>query len=431
MISSGKDATWQANQVFTDLNGMNSITQHAGKDRDGAIHAAAKQFESLFVNMMMKQMRESNAVFAKDNFLNSQEMQSRQQMLDQQLAIKLSEGRGVGLADVIYRQMSAVKGATPTGVADGALHAQGIALDAKEEGIALGNHHTINAAALDAALRRVQGASTAVPLHVLPDVADPVAVFADGDAATLSSLASGDVTDDAADLEALIERFRLGAEDLAQRAEAAKQLRAAAPATATAAAGTPEAFIQHAYAAAKRVAEKLGVDVSAVLAQSALESGWGENVVNNNLFGIKADPRWGGERGLQSTLEYRNGVLAREQAWFRSYGDWQQSFEDYGNMIGNNPRYQQALDVGSDPHAYARALQRAGYATDPHYARKISNILNSERFQQALSRMAHSPVALLSADDFPPSSVDKASVDKASADKASADLSPTTDKQQE
>jgi len=391
VISSGKDTKWQSGQVFTDVNGMNEISKHAGKDRDGAIHAAAKQFESLFVNMIMKQMRESNSVFAKDNFLNSQEMQTRQQMLDQQLAIKLSEGRGIGLADVIYHQMTGAKGASASALANGGeLHAQGIALEGKEEGIALGDRHPMNATTLDAASRRVQGASTTVPLHVLPDVADPVAVSADIEADAIAAMTGGNVTDDVPDLEALIERFRLSAEDSAQRAEAAKQMRTVALAPAVD--GTPEAFVQHAYAAAKRVAQELGVDVRAVLAQSALESGWGENVANNNLFGIKADQRWGGERGLQSTLEYRDGVLAREQAWFRRYGDWQQSFEDYGNMIGNNPRYSQALAVGNDPHAYARALQKAGYATDPHYARKISNILNSDRFQQAVSRMSLSAV---------------------------------------
>jgi flagellar protein FlgJ len=382
VISSGKDTSWQAGQVFTDVNGMHTITQHAGKDRDGAIHAAAKQFESLFVNMMMKQMRESNSVFAKDNFLNSQEMQFRQQMLDQQLAIKLSEGRGVGLADVIYRQMAGIKAAANAAATTGNLQAPGIALhgDKDNEGMALDVRRS-DMATLDAALRRAQGASTSVPVHMMPDIEDPVPVSVDAE--IIDSLVASGVMDDVPDLEALIERFRISAENSARRAEAAKQ-------GSVAAVGTPEGFVQRAYAAAKKVADELNIDVRAVLAQSALESGWGENIANNNLFGIKADARWGGERGLQATLEFRNGVLAREQAWFRRYGDWSQSFEDYGTFIQNNPRYREALDVGSDPHAYARALQRAGYATDPHYARKISEIMNSERFQQAVSRMAAS-----------------------------------------
>lgn len=379
MISSGKDTSWQAGQVFTDLNGMHTIAQHAGKDRDAAIHSAAKQFESLFVNMMMKQMRESNAVFAKDGYFNSQEMQFRQQMLDQQLAIKLSEGRGVGLADIIYRQMAGIKAAANAAATSGNLQAQGIALhgDKNQDGIALDVHRT-DMTTLDVALRRAQAASTSVSVHMMPDIEDPVPVSVDAE--IIDSLIASGVMDDVPDLDALIERFRLSAENTARRAEAAKQ-------GSVAAAGTPESFVERAYAAAKKVADELNVDVRAVLAQSALESGWGENVANNNLFGIKADSRWGGERGLQPTLEFRNGVLAREQAWFRRYGDWQQSFQDYGALIQNNPRYHEALQVGGDPHAYARALQRAGYATDPLYARKISDIINSERFQQAVSRM--------------------------------------------
>jgi peptidoglycan hydrolase FlgJ len=403
MISSGKDTSWQTGQVFTDLNGMHTIAQHAGKDRDAAIQTAAKQFESLFVNMMMKQMRESNAVFAKDNFLNSQEMQSRQQMLDQQLAIKLSEGRGVGLADIIYRQMAGIKaaataatgalanGSLPLGSAVQANKGINLGANADEAGIALETQHIKDMTTLDTALRRAAGAAPSVPLHTMPDIEDPVPVSVDAE--IIDSLIASGVMDDVPDLDALIARFRLSAENSVRNAEAAKQGGSIA-AIGAAEAGTPEAFIQRAYAAAKYVAEKLGVDVQAVLAQSALESGWGDNVANNNLFGIKADARWGGQRGLQPTLEYRNGVLAREQAWFRRYGDWQQSFEDYGNLIQNNPRYQQALDVGSDPHAYARALQRAGYATDPHYARKISDIINSERFQRALSRVALSHTGL-------------------------------------
>lgn len=371
MISSGKDVSWQAGQVFTDLNGMQAIKQHAGEDRDAAMRAAAKQFESLFVNMMMKQMRQANAVFGKDSYLSSNEIEFHQQMLDQQLSIKLAEGRGLGLADVIYRQMSHTSGAE---------NAEGKNLAEGETGLALKGIRSADVVALDAALRRVSGASTSLPLHVMPDIEDPVPVSVDAE--IIDSLVASGVMDDVPDLTTLIARFRASA------ANSTRQAMLVSQSNDTAAVGTPEAFIQRAYAAAKQVAAQLGVDVQAVLAQSALESGWGENVANNNLFGIKADTRWNGDRGLQSTLEFRDGVLAREQAWFRRYTDWQQSFEDYGRLIQNNPRYQQALDVGSDPHAYAKALQRAGYATDPQYARKISDIINSDRFQLTLSQMA-------------------------------------------
>lgn len=371
-LSRGKDLGFQAEQVFTDLNGMQAIKQQAGKDKDAAMRAAAKQFESLFVNMMMKQMRQSNAIFGKDSYLSSNEIEFHQQMLDQQMAIRLSEGRGIGLADVIYRQMSQTAGTPASTDKTDASSAKGLSGDAA------------TLARFDPAAVRI-GGSASVPLHTLPDIADPVAVSVDPD--VLDALQRAGVFDDAPDLEQLqaqMARFFASASVSSRQAERVRQVMSGDAATS----GSPEAFIQRAYHGARQVAQRLGVDVRAVLAQSALESGWGENADNNNLFGIKADGRWTGDRSLQSTLEFRGGVLARESAWFRRYSDWEQSFNDYGDLISRNPRYQQALAVGDDPHAYAAALQRAGYATDPHYARKISDIINSERFQLALSQMA-------------------------------------------
>jgi flagellar protein FlgJ len=132
---------------------------------------------------------------------------------------------------------------------------------------------------------------------------------------------------------------------------------------------------------AEQVATRLGVDKNVVLAQAALETGWGQHITgrgemsSNNLFNIKADARWEGPSVRVSTLEYRQGVAVREQASFRAYGDFQQSFEDYAKFLESNPRYGQALANGSDPQEFIRELQAAGYATDPNYADKILSIM--------------------------------------------------------
>jgi len=388
--TSGKDASLQAGQVYTDLNGMQAIKRQAGTDRDAAMHSAAKQFESLFVSMMMKQMRQSNEVFGKDSYLSSDAIKFHQQMLDQQMSINLAEGRGMGLADVIYHQLTRNSGKPQT---TDAITADKPMNSAKQAGAANMSAPVTKLAAFDPAAVRVATVAS-VPLHTLPDIADPVAVSVDPD--VIDALQASGVFDDVPDLEQLqaqMARFFASASVSSRQAERVRQVVAG-----EAGSGTPEAFIQRAYHAAKQVAQRLGVDVQAVLAQSALESGWGENADNNNLFGIKADSRWVGDRSLQSTLEFRGGALSRESAWFRRYGSWDQSFNDYGDLIRNNPRYQQALSVGDNPHAYAAALQRAGYATDPGYARKISDIINSERFQQAVSQMALSDTRLSNAE---------------------------------
>ena len=137
---------------------------------------------------------------------------------------------------------------------------------------------------------------------------------------------------------------------------------------------------------AEKAAERLGVDAKALLAQAALETGWGKAVIchpdgtsSNNLFNIKADGRWDGERVAKQTLEYRQGVAAKEMAQFRSYSSLEESFNDYADFLTGSPRYADALKQGGDSAAYVEALQEAGYATDPAYAEKIKRIMGSEK----------------------------------------------------
>ncbi|NYE59735.1 flagellar protein FlgJ [Duganella sp. 1224] len=131
---------------------------------------------------------------------------------------------------------------------------------------------------------------------------------------------------------------------------------------------------------AKETADKLGVAPELVAAHAALESGWGKQPLKNgpananNLFGVKAGSGWQGEVALASTTEFEHGALLKKTERFRSYPDTASAFRDYADLLTSNPRYAAALNTGSDARAFASGLAKAGYATDPHYADKLSKV---------------------------------------------------------
>lgn len=142
------------------------------------------------------------------------------------------------------------------------------------------------------------------------------------------------------------------------------------------------AFVTELWPHAQRAGQALGIDGRVILAQAALETGWGERVARTadgrpsfNLFGIKSHG-WGGAVARVPTLEFRDGALQRETADFRAYGSYAEAFDDYARFLTENPRYRQALAAGNAAD-FAHGLQAAGYATDPAYARKILGVLGS------------------------------------------------------
>jgi flagellar protein FlgJ len=144
----------------------------------------------------------------------------------------------------------------------------------------------------------------------------------------------------------------------------------------------PDDFIRSIYSHAEEVAKASGLPVEVIVAQAALETGWGKHIMTDaqgnssfNLFGIKADSRWQGESVSVMTTEYRDGIVQRERANFRAYDSIEASISDYANFLESNPRYKDALQHADNPEAYARALQDAGYATDPAYSNKLTNII--------------------------------------------------------
>jgi flagellar protein FlgJ len=132
---------------------------------------------------------------------------------------------------------------------------------------------------------------------------------------------------------------------------------------------------------AKEAADRIGVDPRYLVAQAALETGWGKSVMraqdgssSHNLFGIKASSNWKGDSARAITSEFRNGEMVKETAEFRSYASYKDSFHDLVTLLQSNNRYQDVLKSADNPEQFVRELQKAGYATDPDYASKISQI---------------------------------------------------------
>lgn len=148
---------------------------------------------------------------------------------------------------------------------------------------------------------------------------------------------------------------------------------------------SPEQFVRELLPVAEKVAAQSGINPRLMIAQAALETGWGRHMIEGeggspsfNLFGIKADTRWQGESVDIATTEFREGLPMNERAAFRAYPDYESSFRDYVSFLESNPRYRDVLAAADDPELFANRLQEAGYATDPNYGAKIRRIMNND-----------------------------------------------------
>jgi flagellar protein FlgJ len=231
-------------------------------------------------------------------------------MADDQLSVQLAKGKGLGLADMLVRQLQkmGVKGAgAQTGASNGTA-----------------------AGATDTSALGAPASGAA------PGSAKAAAAYSSTERASTTSSAS----------------------------EAAKTH-----------------FVQDLWPQAEQAGQLLGVDPRHLIAQAALETNWGRNVPqsaggssSNNLFGMKVSADWSGSTVTRNTHEFRGGVATSTSAQFKAYATPAQSFQDYVSLLRNNPRYSAALNTGGDVQAFATALQRGGYATDPDYANKIAAV---------------------------------------------------------
>jgi flagellar protein FlgJ len=311
---------------YTDFQGFAELRQQAREGSPEAVDATARQFEALFIQMMLKSMRDA---IASDNPFEGDQVKFYREMFDQQLALELSRGEGIGLRESLVRELAPPADTTAVG-----------------EELALPT-------------QRVPARRATTPAEP-GSIAPPLPAYT----AVLPSDPS-------------THRIRETAP--------AESVRSPTPWRPD----SPQAFVETLWPHAEAAAADLGVAPEVLLAQSALETGWGRHVIRRadgsssyNLFGIKAHGGWQGERAHVGTLEYVNGIPERQRAAFRAYESPAESFADYVEFLQRNPRYRQALAQAPDAEGYLRGLQAAGYATDPQYANKILSILNQDVLQQ-------------------------------------------------
>ncbi|WP_018878983.1 MULTISPECIES: flagellar assembly peptidoglycan hydrolase FlgJ [unclassified Thioalkalivibrio] len=315
MITPGVDTQMQARAALaSDPSGLQDLARGARSGDQKGLEAVAREFEAMLIGQMLKQMREASLG---DGLFDNDQSKMYLEMQDQEFAKAMSQGDGIGLRDALMRQLSAQQPADPEVLND----------PDRQAALELPRRRS----ELDT-LRALQGDARPELQPVGPQRPEAVTPHA-GEAPTPPPIAWP--PRDAAD------------------------------------------FVQSLEPLARDAAAELGVEPGILLAQSALETGWGQHVPSRadgqpsfNLFGIKADSRWNGDQVSVGTLEFREGVAQREQARFRAYADPSESFSDYVDFIRNNPRYHRALQAGDDAQ-YIRELQDAGYATDPAYADKV------------------------------------------------------------
>ena len=162
---------------------------------------------------------------------------------------------------------------------------------------------------------------------------------------------------------------------------------------ATTRAASPDEFVADVMSVASHAAQRLGVDTELLIAQSALETGWGRSLPSYpdgrsafNFFGIKAGPDWEGARVVRSTLEFVAGVPERRRAQFRAYSTPEEGFQDYADLVQSSPRYAIAA-AAKDSEVYVQEMVKGGYATDPDYAAKWLAIYHGDTLKNAVQQL--------------------------------------------
>nr|WP_086941125.1 flagellar assembly peptidoglycan hydrolase FlgJ [Thaumasiovibrio occultus] len=324
-----------------DLNSLERLRAGVKTDEKGALREAAVQFEAIFTNMLFKSMRDANEAFESD-LTSSNKTDFFQTMHDEQMASELSSTGSLGLADMIVEQLSPAYG-------DPAVEPNAPAASAAQDDGELGE--TQGESPLDIAVTQ---ATQGVPID-----REQLRVMQND---TLQELQARVAMQQAIDARSLPQ--------------------ATAPAVDHSEPfSSPDDFVTRMRPFAERAARSLGTDPAVLIAQAALETGWGQKVITNargsshNLFNIKAHNSWDGERMATRTLEFYDGIPVQETAAFRSYNGFQQSFDDYVRFLQTNPRYSDALTQAGEPEAFIQGLHQAGYATDPSYSEKVISVM--------------------------------------------------------
>ena len=302
--------------TYTDFNGINAMRAQARVDPEASLKQVAKQFEGIFIQMMLKSMRDASMG---DDIFDSDQSKVYRDMFDKQVSLDMANSKGIGIAEALVRQLS----------------------------------------------------------RNTPVKGNPAEFAYDGKT-RISSPASGKTLP-----LSVVERKQ----SALQQQNSDYEISAAKSEDIVF--NSPEEFVEHILPYAEEAANKLGVSPLLLVSQAALETGWGKAVIRHkdgnssfNLFNIKADKRWDGERVSKSTLEYSNGLAKYEKASFRAYDSYADSFDDYVNFLHTNTRYDNALQQQGNDRLFIKNIHEAGYATDPNYADKVIDILHRENLKE-------------------------------------------------
>ena len=295
--SAAPEASTQAN-TYTDLNALAALKNAPASA--ATVKAVSEQVEALFLQMMLKSMRDAGEAAGEPT---SNETGMYQDMFDKQVALTLSKRQDLGIARLFERQLGGkAAGAAPAGAASSSQLKQ-------------------------------------LPKGVLPD----------------------------------------------------SRGRAAPPPTGANLSEQACDFVQQVLPTIRQAAAAVGVNPLGMLAQAALETGWGQRMPRTadgnsslNLFGVKAGSDWGGARAVADTVEISGGVAKQTRTAFRAYGSIEESVGDFARLLTSSPRYREAVAAGGSARAYVQSIAKAGYATDPEYANKLNDVLNSGTLQAAL-----------------------------------------------
>ena len=342
-------------QNFLDINGLNSIRQQSKatdkESKDAALDTAAKQFEAIFMQMLLKSMRKAQDVLESDSPFNSESTKFYRDMHDQQMSLELSNNGSLGLSELIVRQLG--------GDTDSFTPQSFLRSDTRFSK----NNGLLN--------EEMNKGKSSVQEGILISTED-----------RQTNDSSDHSTNNQNTLFSMPQRAPSSSKiEHAQNEKLSVYETLAMPEPQYKA---PKDFVTALTADAKRVEEKLNIPFEVVIAQAALETGWGQKIIktesgqsSNNLFNIKADKRWNGDKTNKETLEFEHGAMVKKREPFRVYESIGESVNDYINFLTNSERYKDALDKADDVEHFLHNLQGAGYATDPKYAEKIKGTLKT------------------------------------------------------
>jgi flagellar protein FlgJ len=364
-----------SNQFALDAKALGNLKLSAKENSPEAIKGVAKQFEAVFVAMMLKSMRDATH---SEGMFDNEASKMYTSMFDQQISQKIAAGKGIGLADMLTRQLSKAAGQI---VPEGNQGNSGI----KPSTIlgALTSSNSVNQAnagtdslftsmfEADITTGSIAGSNA---FNRYANAYQKIGNL--GKSTEIESTSASKSKSLNSEASWLDRAYRLKDELISSADEIVTSISRSFKDSAV---PFMERFASHAQEASKAS----GLPVNYMLGQAALETGWGkkeikapDGALSFNLFGIKATANWNGKVVNATTTEYVNGVMQTTVEKFRAYDSYADSFKDFANMISSSPRFKGVMNQLDASASYANAIANSGYATDPQYAKKLYKVID-------------------------------------------------------